>query len=306
MFQFAQCKIFILSGLFGISMLFSCSVAYIKTADVQQEFKIIKDKLSSGILSIDNQLDDSKQLMAPYKICSDTAKHVRRSTQLYKDLNITGDRMKTLKNQSEKEYADFLSYTSQKTIILTQMPEWQKIEQTRKILNEASTSWDKNNVDFANQNNYFRQYINDSLATSITSLNRNEYFTNLNNNITTWEGKIINSTKDFSNLKKSINDKIGKYKLLFPDVVKKIENELNNIQTKYDVLILPITDYKKSVSDFKNTTDGITSIYSCQKEWKEMIELNSKLTEATTKVQSIEKEIKDNQQILETLLAKLK
>ena len=288
------------------SVLFSCNINYVKVADVQQEFKLINEKITNESLKLDNQLDDSKQLLVTYKVCSDTAKNIQRSNKLLGDVSNSVSQLKGLKSQSEQEYSTFLGYTNGKTIIVDKMPEWQKIEQTRKNLTSASATWDSKNSLLIKQNDEFKKFVNDTLVPSVVSQNTSDYFSKLNTDVTVWETKISNSTRDFTTLKSSVLEKIKKYKILFPDVVKKIETELNGIQSKYDGLLTPITDYKKTVSDFKNKTQSYVSVYNCQKEWAEMISIKSKLTDVTSKVQILEKEIKDKTQILDALLAKLK
>jgi len=58
-------------------------------------------------------------------------------------------------------------------------------------------------------------------------------------------------------------------------------------------------------NNFKNKTAGMSVIYSCQKEWKEMLQLDGVIMEKAKKITNIETEIKDKRKIIDALLAKL-
>lgn len=283
----------------------SCGVEYVKTADVQAELQQTLNKINSEKGKLEERVKRSNQELTPYQICSDTTKNFSKAKAKISQLEANSLQLKSISGALEAEMKNFTSYTNGKPVIVSKMTEWQKLSQTRQLFKDNSAKWDAGNKALDAQGNGISAFIKDTLAPSLKKANPNDYLSKLSSEVNTLEGKVNGLTQEFTGLKSSVTDKISKYKRFFPDVVKKIEAEMSGIQSKYDALMTPVKELNEVKNNFKNKTAGMSVIYSCQKEWKEMLQLDGVIMEKAKKITNIEAEIKDKRKIIDALLAKL-
>ncbi len=283
----------------------SCGVEYVKTADLQAELQLTLNNITSESGKLDEKVKQSTSELTPYQICSDTTKNMAKAKVKITQLKSSADQLKSISTNLSLELKNFTTYTNGKPIIVSKMPEWQKIQQTKQVFKDNSSKWDSGNSALDGQSAGISLFIKDTLAPSLQKANPNEYIGKISTQLSSLEGKVNGLTQEFTGLKTSVTEKITKYKRFFPDVIKKIESEMYGIQAKYDGLMAPVKELNEVRNNFKNKTAGMSVIYSCQKEWKEMLQLDGIIMEKAKKVTNIENEIKDKRKIIDALLAKL-
>ena len=283
----------------------SCGVEYVKTADLQSELQLSLNTVTNQSKTLEDKVKRASKELTPYHICSDTSVNMVKAKAKITQLKSDSEELKRISTELSNEMSNYTTYTNGKPVIISKMPEWQKIQQTQELFKTNSAKWADGFSAIEVQSLNISAYIKDTLAASLQKANPNDYVSKMTTLTISLEEKVNSMTKEFSGLKPLISDKIGKYKRLFPDVVKKIEAELSGISTKYDALSKPVKELKENTNDFKNKTSGMSVIYSCQKEWKDLLQLEVVFMEKTDIVTNIENEIKDKRKILDALLALL-
>jgi hypothetical protein len=287
-------------------VLASCSMAYINTSELREELKKTMEKISNESKSLDPRFSKSQELMIPYKICTESNKHITNSNNMLTTIGTNINQLKIIESKMNDEFKNFTNYSLNKPIIVEKMPEWQKAQETKRLFSESITLWDNQVAILNNSETQLSKYISDSLATSINKIIPNDEIMKINDQINTLNTKFNDAISQFSNIKSSISDKIKKYKILFPDVVKKIETELNSIESKYNELSSPAKELIVARDAFKNKIQNLSVIYSCQSEWKELIALGVTSNEKLGKFAQLESEIQEKRTFLDNLLSKLK
>lgn len=289
-----------------VPALFSCSMAYIKTSELHAELKQSLDKISNESKNLDQRYSKSKDLLNPYKVCTETNNYLTNSNKMVNGIETNISQLKIIESKINEEFKNFTNYSLNKPVIIEKMPEWQKTQETKRIFNESITQWENQITNLNSAETILTKYISDSLTKLISKANPSDEIAKLNNQITILNGKFNDANSQFLNLKTTITEKIKKYKLLLPDVVKKIENELAQVESKYNELNSPAKELVATRDGFKTKTQNLSTIYSCQSEWKDMLELSVTANEKLVKFNKIESEIVEKRKLLDNLLSKLK
>jgi hypothetical protein len=273
---------------------------------MQTELKQSLDRISNDSKTLDQRYIKSKDLLNPYKICTEPNKYFSNSNDMLNNFGANINELKFIETKLNEEFKNFTTYSLNKPVIIEKMPEWQKAQETKRIFSESLTLWNNQITNLNSFETLIIKYITDSLATSISKANPNDEIVKLNNQIAALNGKFNDANSQFLSLKTTITDKIKKYKILFPDVVKKIENELALIENKYNELSTPAKELSVSRDAFRNKTQNLTLIYSCQSEWKDMLALGATTNDKLAKFAKIESEIQEKRNIIDNLTSKLK
>lgn len=291
--------------IYAACFLFPSCTFYYTTAEIDQNIKTTVQSAESATSKSTEQINNAFKTYNEIP-CEKNSNPFFIAETIKADVNSKMENVSHHASAMRALYSDFKSYTAGKDKITSKSQEWEKIKITKEALEMEAKALEKEFKALSDASNTFTSHVQNEIinktelciiANVMTELDAS--ISNLRKSATTYRSSAQEYDKEIQNLNAKFSGK-------FPKEIEKLNASIAEVRTLSNEINLIIASVDKSAYKFKTACKGIDKIYSCDPKWATINQLKQETSEASQRLNEIEKKTNQIIENNQTLVLSLK
>lgn len=290
--------------IYATCILFPSCTFYYTTAEIDQNIKTTVQSAESATNKSTEQINNAFKTYNEIPCEKNTNTYVIAES-IKADVNSKMASVNQHVSAMRALYNDFESYTTGKDKITSKSQEWEKVKITKEALEIETKALEKEFKELSVASNTFTTHVQNEIINKIELCVVANIMTELDAGISNLRTSAATFRSSAQAYDKEIQNLSAKFSGKFPKEIEKLNASITEVRALSNEINLIIASVDKSAYKFKTACKGIDKIYSCDPKWTTINQLKQETSEASKRLNDIEKKtnqiIENNQALVLSL-----
>lgn len=290
--------------IYATCILFPSCTFYYTTAEIDQNIKTTVQSAESATNKSTEQINNAFKTYNEIPCEKNTNTYVIAES-IKADVNSKMASVNQHVSAMRALYNDFESYTTGKDKITSKSQEWEKVKITKEALEIETKALEKEFKELSVASNTFTTHVQNEIINKIELCVVANIMTELDAGISNLRTSAATFRSSAQAYDKEIQNLSAKFSGKFPKEIEKLNASITEVRALSNEINLIIASVDKSAYKFKTACKGIDKIYSCDPKWSTINQLKQETSEASKRLNDIEKKtnqiIENNQALVLSL-----
>jgi hypothetical protein len=244
----------------------SCTVYY-QTSTIDNELNQSVQTATTNSNQLIQQVTELKKTYTALN-CLQQTEPFKSANGYLLEIDASTEQLLQLQTSIQKGYAHFQTYSSGKTKIASNTPEWKQLKSTKKAMKSDFKSLKKLGNATVKKAEKFNAYITEKIVPIVTKVTVKEFLSSFDaskRSLQQAEQQLAQQIHSLELQLGVVQDQLGPKNTLAMDSLRLDFNQFKAFQLRFSAFSDQLNRAKKQ---FEQQTQGMTILYSCTMEWE--------------------------------------